>query len=131
MLFLLLNNYARIIPYSRTPVPYLECKIVSKMFVMFAAVKTLLSSSGLIHLRLEFILIQFVGIFTLKFHRKILNIMSLKSFFKNFDFYFITWIMSFMSALSVDILAFFITETFGPTQVTITNLDLLDISSPV
>ena len=39
--------------------------------------------------------------------------------------------MSFMSALSVDILAFFITETLGPTQVTITNLDLLDISSPV
>ena len=76
MLFLLLNNYARIIPYSRTPVPYLECKIVSKMFVMFAAVKTLLSSSGLVHLRLEFILIQFVGIFTLKLHRKILNILS-------------------------------------------------------
>jgi len=32
-----------------------------------------LSSSGLVHLRLEFILIQFVGIFTLKFHRKILD----------------------------------------------------------
>ena len=42
-----------------------------------------------------------------------------------------TWMMSFISALSVDILAFFITETLGPTQVTITNFDLLDISSPV
>ena len=42
-----------------------------------------------------------------------------------------TWMMSFIRALSVDILALFITETLDPTQVTITNLDLLDISSPV
>ena len=39
--------------------------------------------------------------------------------------------MSFMRALSVDILAFFMTETEGPTQVTKTNLHLLLISSPV
>ena len=39
--------------------------------------------------------------------------------------------MSFMSALSVDILAFFMTETEGPTQVTKTNLQRLLISSPV
>ena len=39
--------------------------------------------------------------------------------------------MSFMSALSVDIFAFFMTETEGPTQVTKTNLQRLLISSPV
>ena len=39
--------------------------------------------------------------------------------------------ISFMSALSVDILAFFMTETEGPTQVTKTNLQRLLISSPV
>ena len=39
--------------------------------------------------------------------------------------------MSFIRALSVDIFAFFMTDTLGPTQVHITNLDLLDISSPV
>ena len=38
---------------------------------------------------------------------------------------------SFIKALSVDILAFFITETLGPTQVTSTNLARLLISSPV
>ena len=36
-----------------------------------------------------------------------------------------------MRALSVDIFAFFITETEGPTQVTNTNFALLLISSPV
>ena len=39
--------------------------------------------------------------------------------------------ISFMRALSVDIFAFFITETEGPTQVTNTNFALLLISSPV
>ena len=39
--------------------------------------------------------------------------------------------ISFISALSVDILAFFMTDTFGPTQVQNTNLERLDISSPV
>ena len=39
--------------------------------------------------------------------------------------------MSFMSALSVDIFAFFMTETDGPTHVTKTNLARLLISSPV
>jgi hypothetical protein len=39
--------------------------------------------------------------------------------------------ISFMRALSVDILAFFITDTLLPTQVRNTNLDLFDISSPV
>ena len=39
--------------------------------------------------------------------------------------------MSLSSALSVDILAFFITDTLGPTQVQNTNLDRFDISSPV
>ena len=42
-----------------------------------------------------------------------------------------TWMTSFIKALSVDILAFFITETLGPTQVTSTNLARLLISSPV
>ena len=39
--------------------------------------------------------------------------------------------MSLSRALSVDILAFFITDTLGPTQVQNTNFDRLDISSPV
>ena len=39
--------------------------------------------------------------------------------------------MSFIKALSVDILAFFMTETPGPIQVTMTNLARLLISSPV
>ena len=39
--------------------------------------------------------------------------------------------MSLRRALSVDILAFFITDTLGPTQVQKTNFDLLDSSSPV
>ena len=43
----------------------------------------------------------------------------------------LTWMTSFMRALSVDIFAFFMTETDGPTHVTNTNLDLLLISSPV
>ena len=43
----------------------------------------------------------------------------------------LTWMMSFKRALSVDILAFFITDTFCPTQVTSTNLARLLISSPV
>ena len=43
----------------------------------------------------------------------------------------ITWMTSFIKALSVDILAFFITETLGPTHVTSTNLARLLISSPV
>lgn len=45
--------------------------------------------------------------------------------------HWITWIISFMSALSVDILAFFITETDGPTHVTKMNFARLLISSPV
>lgn len=47
------------------------------------------------------------------------------------ELFVFTWIMSFISALSVDILAFFMTETVGPTHVTNTNLLLLLISSPV
>ena len=39
--------------------------------------------------------------------------------------------MSLRRALSVDILAFFITDTLGPTQVQKTNFDRFDISSPV
>ena len=50
---------------------------------------------------------------------------------KSFTDLLTTWMISFMRALSVDIFAFFITETEGPTQVTNTNFALLLISSPV
>ena len=43
----------------------------------------------------------------------------------------LTWMTSFTKALSVPILAFFMTDTFGPIQVQKTNFDLLDSSSPV
>ncbi len=42
-----------------------------------------------------------------------------------------TCMISFMRSLSVDILAFFMTDTLLPTHVRKTNLDRLDISSPV
>ena len=43
----------------------------------------------------------------------------------------LTWMTSFTKALSVPILAFFITDTFGPIQVQKTNFDRFDSSSPV
>ncbi len=39
--------------------------------------------------------------------------------------------ISLMTALSVDIFAFFMTDTDGPTQVRRTNLARFDSSSPV
>ena len=89
----------------------------------------------LVDLVLELVVTELAVVLELDLDRKVLE-ESRSDLLVSFNVWLfpqgsVTWRMSFISALSVDILAFFMTETDGPTQVTKTNLALLLSSSPV